>query len=99
MLYPFCSSHFGLGSRNQSEKTTSLVKGTSLETIESQTQQELLYEDLENSAVARNDDPARTMLVQIAEAAVAQAATQSLLTLTDECMVNTVTVSKRSGIL
>ena len=73
MLYPFFPRHFRLSSRNQVENTTLLVKETSLETIESQTQQDLLYKDLENYADARRNDPARTMLAEVAEAAMMQA--------------------------
>ena len=39
-------------------KTTEFVKGTSLETIESQTQQELLYKNVENCAENRRSEPA-----------------------------------------
>ena len=48
MLYPLFSGHWGLNLRNQRENTTSLVKGTSLETTKSQTQQDQLYSGLSN---------------------------------------------------
>ena len=72
MLYPFFQDIFGLSSRSQVENTTLLVKETSLETIESQTQQDLLYKDLENYADARRNDPVRTMLAEVAEVAMMQ---------------------------
>ena len=70
------------------ENTTLLAQGTSLETIKSQTQQKLLYKGLENNAEARRGDQARAMLEEVAEVAVAQA-TQSMLALPDESLVDT----------
>ena len=67
---------------------------TSLETIESQTQQELLYKGLENYADSRRSETtpaevqARAMLEAVAQAAMAQAATQSMLTVPDENMID-----------
>ena len=49
------------------------MKGTSLETIESQTQQEL-YEGLENDGGASMNDPVGNMQLDVTEAALAQAA-------------------------
>ena len=84
------SKTFGTEFEELKWDTTSLVKGTPLETIEGQTQQELLYKNLENYVVTRGSevalgvDQARAMLEVVAEAAKAQAATQSMLALQDE---------------
>ena len=43
------------------------------ETIESQSQPELLYESLQNYAASRRDDGSRSLLVEVAEAAMFQA--------------------------
>ena len=70
------------------------MKGTSLETIESRTQQELLCKSLENLAVTRRSevapgDQARATLEVVAEAAMARAATQSIMALQDEDTIDT----------
>ena len=81
-------------------KTTQFGNGTLLETIESQTQQELLYQGLENYAEVRRsratpgEVQARTVLDAVAEAAVAQAATQSMLAGPDENLIETVRKAK-----
>ena len=49
----------------------------------SKAQQELLYKGLENYAEARRNGQFRTVLEVVAEAVLAKAATQSMLTLTD----------------
>ena len=65
------------------------MKGTSLETIESQTQPELLYKGLESHAEARRSEAtpaaiqARAVLEAVAEAAMDQAATQSMMAVPD----------------
>ena len=66
------------------------MTGTSLETIESQTQQDLLFNNLDKYAETRRSqaapagEQARAMLEVVAVAAMAQAATLSILTLQDE---------------
>ena len=50
MICPLFPSHLGLSLRNLSETTTSLVEGTSPETIESQPQQDQLNSRLPNLA-------------------------------------------------
>ena len=71
------------------------MKGTSLETIESQTQHEYLHTNLENYAESRRTEAApvgkkgRAMLEAVGGAAVAQTATQSLLALQDEDTTDT----------
>ena len=66
-----------------------LAKRTSLETIERQTEQELLYKGLENYAETRKGDQAKAMLEGVAEAATTQA-TQSMLALPDANMIGTI---------
>ena len=71
-----------------------------METIESQTQQELLYKGLENYAETRGSEAApteihaRAMLEAVAEAAIAQAATQWMLALQDEDTTDTTLQAK-----
>ena len=77
------------------EKTTDFVKETSLDTIESQTQQELLYKGLENNTEPRGDQ-ARAMLEEVAEEATAQAA-QAMLALPHENVIDTTRKAKRTN--
>ena len=76
-----------LRNRVELKKTTELVKGTSLETIESQTQQDSKNKNLENHAKGRRSEAAptgeqaRALLEVMAGAAMAQAPTRSVLTI------------------
>ena len=82
-------------SRGGLEKRRNFAKGTSFEIIESHTEQDLLFKDLETYAKARGIEAApagkqaRAMLEVGAEAAMAQVATLSMLALQDEDTTNT----------